>query len=126
MIRSKLKSARYVPAGEYEIKISRYLADRSPAILILSGNSVVARATVCLAEHGLKPPEDHAYIKTWAENEGILTSLVLAGLVIDTGGRVQVSDHNSVAALVKLSLKLKDELVEADADGHYVGPRVQR
>lgn len=47
------------------------------------------------------PDKDHMYIKTYSENEGILDALVGAGLVEDTGKRVDVNEYGSTCALVR-------------------------
>ena len=46
----------------------------------------VTVATVNLPDHAL--PEGHVFVKDWSENEGVLSALILSGVVEDTGVRV--------------------------------------
>ena len=62
----------------------RFYGNGAPAWEIIDDCGVVACATVNL---DMIPPEGYLYIKNWSENEGVLPSLIEAGLVRDTGTR---------------------------------------
>ena len=58
--------------GEYQ--------DGSPAYALFDANGEeYATATVCIP--GNTPPSGHVLIKNWSENEGVLESLVAAGIL---------------------------------------------
>jgi glutamate 5-kinase len=58
-------------------------ADGSPALIVMQGPEQVAVATVRLVHEA--PAEGCVWIKDYAENEGMLASLVAAGVVEATG-----------------------------------------
>lgn len=62
----------------------------------------LATATVCLSEYGCIPPEGHAYIKNYAENEGILEALIEAGAIELTGEILLVGPYGCQVHLVRV------------------------
>ncbi len=84
-----------------EVWVSQYQNGR-PAIQLLDAmtGAPVARATVNFPDMKMAPNE--VAIKDWAENEGMLDTLVAAGLVEPTG-RAVLSGH--VAAPICRVLK---------------------
>lgn len=56
-------------------------------------SEVNAKATVMLDSLGCELAENEVWIKTWAENEGVLEALVAAG-VVDPTGRVHTIGRN--------------------------------
>ncbi len=64
-----------------QVRKQQYPADGSIALQLWCQNGPLAKATVNLSHFGLTPPEGCAYIKNYAENEGILQSLVKGKVV---------------------------------------------
>lgn len=69
---------------DVEVRRNGRYADGSPAIQLWDAQGPLATATVWLPE---PPAEGCVWIKDWSENEGMLDSLALAG-VIEVTGRV--------------------------------------
>lgn len=93
--------------------------DGSTAMLIRSGpeeGEPIAKATVCLAdfEPGETPP-GHVWVKTWAENVGLLESLELSGVLDATARSFDCSPH-ATARLCKLSPHALEELERQRAE----------
>ena len=61
--------------------------DGCAALSVYDDHGLVVTASVHLGEH---PAPGHIWVKDWSENEGILDSLVAAG-VIETTGRIAQS-----------------------------------
>ena len=72
-------TTRYVNEDMRLTQIGMY-QDESPAYALYDKNGEeYATATVCIP--GATPPSGHVLIKNWSENEGILESLVSAGIL---------------------------------------------
>jgi len=67
--------------------------------LELYDNGPIAKATVNIPEVELA--EDEVCIKDWSENEGMLDALVEAGIVEDTGRRVEAGFVTAPVARIK-------------------------
>ena len=67
------------------IEKSHYLANKQISIKLMCEESyaLVAVATVCLPEYDFK--ENETAIKDYSENEGMLSAMIEAGIVRDTG-----------------------------------------
>lgn len=88
--------------------------DGSTAMLIRArpeeASAPIAKATVCLAGLGAdQPPPGHVWVKTWAENVGLLESLELSGIVARPVSSFDCSEY-AVAALCPLSAHALEEL----------------
>jgi hypothetical protein len=75
--------------GDYDIYLTCYLADYSPAIFLMpygiqddSHRTVVSR---CMAGHQVVPQEHCVFVKDYDENRGILEALIVNGLFEPTG-----------------------------------------
>ncbi|MDV3002450.1 MAG: hypothetical protein N5P05_004105 (plasmid) [Chroococcopsis gigantea SAG 12.99] len=93
------------------IVVTKYAQNGSIAINLVDAinGSPITTATVNLSPYGLVPEPNQCYIKDYAENEGILKSLVMAGAVIPVK-IVRFGPYSSPAVLCKLSPKLIEEL----------------
>ena len=79
-----MKTVRFA-GEECTLRFSRYPNDRL-AIRLMCSEGPMAVATVNLPDEMLD--EGYVFIKTYSENEGMLEALVSAGIVEDTGMRV--------------------------------------
>lgn len=104
--------------GEYpnsDILFGAYAIDpdgrSSPTIVVHSerGERILV-ATVNLAGSGILPQEDHVYIKTWSENEGVVAELKKHGIIEDpeTPTTISVGHYDAQAELYKLTQKSLD------------------
>ena len=95
-------------AVECDIHLLSYGEGGATALLLMSVDEpgiAYCRASVNLPE--IDTPPNHMWIKTWAENEGVLEALIESGAVHPTGVRHEVNDFGSVAELVQLSDQIK-------------------
>lgn len=92
------------------LQYHNYTTDDSTAIRLVDAEdgSPVATATSCLAELGCVPAPDCCFIKDYAENLGMLATLVAAGIVEETGR--EYTDGNVSLQEVKI-LKFPDGFV---------------
>lgn len=75
-----LKGQVYEDVG---LEWTRYAADGSPALRLWWEDELLCTATVVLAD--ATPAAGCVWIKDWSENEGVLNSLIEAGIVEPTG-----------------------------------------
>lgn len=99
MIRVHIKS-KFINEGGV-VGRSRY-ADGSPVLLFSpdSGEPAWALSTN-LAGHGIVTPENHAYIKGYAEHEGLCEALVKLG-VVEVVQEITFGPYDTKATLVKV------------------------
>lgn len=66
-----------------DVLLDKYAADSSDALVLVDHETSerVAVATSCLAGMGVIVPAEHAAIKDYSENEGMLNALIDAGIV---------------------------------------------
>jgi hypothetical protein len=75
-----LKS-KYMPGCEYHVEHAGFYADGSPVFDIVGREAGrMLRATVCMAPD-YEPAPGNVFIRDWSENEGILRSMIDAGLI---------------------------------------------
>lgn len=88
--------------GVYEnvtFRLSQYI-DGSPALYaVIDGWEPLLKASVAIEE---KPAPGHVWVKTWAENEGLLPVLIKHGILEKQTGRVREVGYG-VAIEAKLS-----------------------
>lgn len=98
--------AGWIHFGVYEDGATAMLIRARPE----EGSAPIAKATVCLAdfEPGETPP-GHVWVKTWAENVGLLESLEVSGVLDATVRSFDCSPH-ATARLCKLSPHALEEL----------------
>ncbi len=81
------------------VEVTHYPHNGQPAILLTDAHNGVpiAKATTCI-DYDFQ--DNETAIKDWSENEGMLSSLIISGLVEDTGKRVPCGFVE--AAIVKI------------------------
>jgi hypothetical protein len=72
---------------EYDCTVSKdKYGDGSLALQVWTLNhEPLCRASLNLSNFGIIPPDDHIYVKDYAENQGILAALIDAEIVEPTG-----------------------------------------
>ena len=78
----KIKTKHF--SGDVSVGFGQYQDNLRPTIMIMDLNGRTTMiASVNLPDEPCEP--GHTYIKDWSENEGILQSLLDAGIIRDTG-----------------------------------------
>ena len=83
--------------------------DGTPVLVLKDNGLPVAKLTVCM--HPVVPDEGNVFIKSWAENEGVLAALIQAGVVepLPTQTRAGFAQATECKLLVSL-----EDLLEKD------------
>lgn len=85
-------SGKYVEKKAYTVRKSEYMNNRRIALEIMDVGEVAARLTVNMPD--VHCPDGHAWIKGYAENEGLMESAVKAGII---GPVVEIIDQGWVS-----------------------------
>jgi hypothetical protein len=81
-----MKAMRYKD-WDCNVQVTRYTNGQAALVLVgREGGELIAKASTCC---NIDLKEDETAIKVWTENEGMLEALVSAGVVVDTGARVE-------------------------------------
>tara|TARA_R110000824_G_scaffold190939_2_gene372496 strand:+ start:308 stop:616 length:309 start_codon:yes stop_codon:yes gene_type:complete len=81
-----MKAMRYKD-WDCNVQVTRYTNGQAALVLVgREGRELIAKASTCC---NIDLKEDETAIKVWTENEGMLEALVSAGVVEDTGARVE-------------------------------------
>ena len=94
----------------------------APALLLRSiDGEPIAHATINMSDK-IALPDMHVVIKDYAENEGVLQTLIEGGIVEDTGNEVQHGHVKSrICAIVDLDMidEIMEDKERAVSDGRY-------
>ena len=83
---NRFKTLRYKD-WDCNVQVTRYANGQAALVLVSrEGGELIAKASTCC---NIDLKEDETAIKVWTENEGMLEALVSAGVVEDTGARVE-------------------------------------
>ena len=81
-----MKAMRYKD-WDCNVQVTRYTNGQAALVLVDRENGeLIAKASTCC---NIDLKKDETAIKVWTENEGMLEALVSAGVVEDTGARVE-------------------------------------
>ena len=81
-----MKAMRYKD-WDCNVQVTRYVNGQAALVLIdREDGELIAKASTIVS---IELKEDETAIKVWTENEGMLEALVSAGVVEDTGARVE-------------------------------------
>lgn len=111
---NKFKKTVMFKDWECSVILAKY-GNNAPAIQLIDAKDQepVGTATVNIVAGVTHPafktsdnlPENECYIKTWAENQGILEVLVDAGVLEFSGLLIPVGPYGSQAALCKINVE---------------------
>lgn len=80
----EIKHARWLEPGTYTLYRGTYIDGHADALMLADADGEpAATASVNLVD--APPPDGHTWVKTYAENEGLLEDLLASGYV-DLGG----------------------------------------
>ena len=101
-----MKAMRYKD-WDCNVQVTRYVNGQAALVLIdREDGELIAKASTCC---NIDLKEDETAIKVWTENEGMLEALVSAGVVVDTGERVECGwSEAPIVKILDFDLMMED------------------
>ena len=101
-----MKAMRYKD-WDCNVQVTRYTNGQAALVLVGSEHGeLIAKASTCC---NIEFKEDETAIKVWTENEGMLEALVSAGVVEDTGARVECGwSQAPIVKILDFDLMMED------------------
>ncbi len=104
---------------ECQILMQRYEQNGTPALQLVDEEGTVARATA--NQPGVTLPPGELLIKDYSENKGMLAALIEAGVVSDTGKRIQSEYAELVIATLAPEILEQWRRYQIESDGPSIG-----